>query len=317
MPALTCVIAPEVLAIIAVTDLVRAREAKHHMGQILKGKTSLAQGFFLEMGGICLETPSGKYHQVGKRDLEKVATIVEPILNGPGLSGDSINDLGKSDALTKTFACVQTLWFVTQVIARLGEHKAITLLEVSTSAYVLCAVFAYAAWWKKPQDCSMPVMIACSDDIVEGLQPTEYPEKVGTISGFLWGGRRVPEAESSESEKHHLLAGFLVLCPIFFGAVHMASWNFTLPSLYELWIWRASSVYCIAFGPLCFILNGLRFLTVLDLWLARQFDKSLISVYILYILVRLCMIVEVFISLRALPHSAYDSVQWSTYVPHI
>ena len=37
----------------------------------------------------------------------------------------------------------------------------------------------------------------------------------------------------------------------------------------------------------------------------------------LYIIVRAYMIVEVFLSLRALPPSAFQSVQWSSLIPHV
>ena len=57
--------------------------------------------------------------------------------------------LTKSDSLTKLLACVQALWFVTQVISRLCEHQAVTLLEVITTAYVFCAVLAFVAWWEQ------------------------------------------------------------------------------------------------------------------------------------------------------------------------
>lgn len=65
---------------------------------------------------------------------------------------DDIKALSKTDSLTKIIACIQALWFAAQIMSRLVEGRAITLLEVSTCAYVLCTFVGYAAWWKKPQN---------------------------------------------------------------------------------------------------------------------------------------------------------------------
>ena len=80
-------------------------------------------------------------------------------------SESGISTLSKADNLTKKFACFQALWFVTQVFSQVAESRAVTPLEVSTRtcAYLFSASIAYAAWWKKPQNYSMPLMIDCSD----------------------------------------------------------------------------------------------------------------------------------------------------------
>jgi len=165
--------------------------------------------------------------------------------------------LEKSDSLTKTLTCVQKLWFVTQVTSRLREHKAIALLEVSASAYASCAVLAYAAWWKKPQGCSVPIFNVCSNDTIDRLQPSEYAKTINTWAEFFWDGR---DWAARMTEDGYLTPWpftiFAIACPILFGAIHVASWNFILPSVYVLCTWRARSLFRVMCFPLCFIYSA-------------------------------------------------------------
>ena len=101
-----------------------------------------------------------------------------------------INDYAKSNPLTKFIACGQALWLVTQIISRVYQHKAITLLEVSTAAYAACALTAYLAWWKKPQNPTLPIIIHCSDDEIsrqDTKDPLYYINM--TYKEYIWTGQ--------------------------------------------------------------------------------------------------------------------------------
>ena len=60
-------------------------------------------------------------------------------------SEDDISALSKAYSLTKMIACFQALWFVTQVISRVVEDRAVTLLEELVLAFVSLRV-AHMFW---------------------------------------------------------------------------------------------------------------------------------------------------------------------------
>lgn len=115
-----------------------------------------------------------------------------------------------------------------------------------------------------------------------------------------------------------------------YGGLHATAWNSHFPSSVENWLWRASSV-CIAGSGFTWIMINL---------LARLFEGfkaywnrvaslradwfSLIGLGFLaslcglaYLLARIFLVLESFISLRNLPASAFDTLEWSQLVPHL
>jgi len=70
-----------------------------------------------------------------------------------------IQDKSKSDWLAKTIALFQTLWFVTQCIARSIENLPTTELEIVTLAYTAINVGMFIAWWDKPRNVDRPIRV--------------------------------------------------------------------------------------------------------------------------------------------------------------
>ncbi|CCD43461.1 hypothetical protein BofuT4_P011370.1 [Botrytis cinerea T4] len=122
----------------------------------------------------------------------------------------------------------------------------------------------------------------------------------------------------------------LWLASIAFGAVHAAAWYDYFPSLFEQWMWRASAVYIAFSGLLWLCINGLaraikpidqfwdRFVALKEHWASYLVIGFLCTVCgIAYVVARIYLVVEAFISIRKLPVGAYGTPDWTTVVPHL
>jgi hypothetical protein len=122
---------------------------------------------------------------------------------------------------------------------------------------------------------------------------------------------------------------------IIYMGLHLVGWNFTFPTAIERQLWRAATVILLgaflSYGIL-FIIIAWRFpafcrlfgvsgaQTVLELLsrLPRWFQYSIAVSWIgSYGLARLYILAEAFIGLRALPLAAYNTVDWTQFLPHI
>ena len=150
------------------------------------------------------------------------------------------------------------------------------------------------------------------------------------------------------------VVGF-VICFVAYGAVHVAAWNAQFPTLTDQWMWRGASlvltgifwVISLVMLPLVWIIGGIAFLLYAVFVKKVRSLKALLSYakafsrgddlsdrtgkrlfvvvsslsfgpfLVTYWLARLVLLFEALFSLRSSPPDAYQSVDWSYFLPHL
>ena len=104
---------------------------------------------------------------------------------------------------------------------------------------------------------------------------------------------------------------------IVFGAIHCIAWSYSFPSHVEQILWRVSCIVIMGVPGVYFL--AALFLDAGDL---SDFLWPLLKIVIppllfAYFIGRIALFVLAFMSLRALPPGAYETVHWTTFIPHV
>ena len=250
------------------------------------------QCFYLKMGGFVVKTDD----QIMRLPPDSLLGLLQSnVLSWPDITEQDILDRSKADWFLKSLALVQVIWFITQVIGRAAQGLSVTTLELFTLGVISCALFMYMAWWKKPFDVRMPFIIRSGKALPDGYEPYA---RIGFSDLSL---------DSLDAERKIFLS-VTCLCTVF-GAIHLLGWQFHFPTEVESWLWRASSIACVVI-PLA-ALAGFFW----ELWDSKYGEGIVFAIGGLYVLCRLYMLVEMFVSLRAVPADVYKTPQWSQYFP--
>jgi len=358
---LIAAIAPEMLVFIAFCEWFQARQAMQAPETLPTGWTMMHQ-HYADMGGYCLQwrTPEGA--KCGFLSSEQIAVFIRLNDLSPSvlLSKHEIEDKGKADWFVKAAAILQALWLVLQCVARAAQGLAVSTLEMSTLAYIPCAIVIFYFWGSKPYDVQTPTILS-----LPHLKRTAAGKKglsdTGTDDGeasnavmqtLVINYVRFPMVDKCVASVQNALlrvkafSQVSVLTGVFyliFGGLHCAAWNFTFPSPTERLLWRICSLVLTFSIPVTWILTRALMIILeggisrnvrygseekvkikLPLWLT--FGKEVkfggveaiqILGMVIYVLARLYMLGEVFASLRSLPSSCFESVNWNVYLPHV
>ncbi|KAF7974336.1 hypothetical protein HWV62_12392 [Athelia sp. TMB] len=287
---------------------------------------TIAHAFFVIMGGYYFYDKNGPRHPVSP------AAAVELVRRGHLVAPtrDELANQSKGDALSKGVAILQTLWFVMQCIARRIEHLPVTSLEVMTLAYTVMTVAMYIIWWHKPLNISCAVRVP--EEEVEEAEVEECDSMWKLILAYVMGFQddfidlrersRVPTfwVGNRDDEGELFIADVIaLLVAMVFGAVHCIAWFEQSQSHLEQQLWRASAITIIT-TPAALVL----ILCLMPLLEKVSDECGFIVIGSLFVLTaliyasaRLALIVISFTSLSMLPFAAYQTVQWTTFVPHI
>ena len=115
--------------------------------------------------------------------------------------------------------------------------------------------------------------------------------------------------------------------------VHVLGWWFPFPTQLEVIIWRASSLTLLivmAIGGVVPVISTQPWFdfsfSMLWIWVRKAKKRTFVReklfstivdiAYVLYIVARLFILVEIFLAFRAMPKDVYDSIEWTWIWPH-
>ena len=327
----------------------------HANSRLYKG-CSRTQAFFIVMGGFHLFQRGSKetshsatdtfvfreteddvpLHPLSSRDLYNNTTVDFDFSSLTVPTEDEIKDKGKSDWLTKSLVLLQTSWFVMQCIARAVEHLPVTHLEIVTLAYAAMNLVIYIFWWNKPLNVNRPVRVFRKSDPITSDHGSESESESAPVAErstsekitiFILGGQdefvnlsleaKIPRFWACSTAKDVAIADIIVLgVGVCFGAIHCIAWSFSFPTYAELSIWRISCVAITSvpvYAPLIFFLSQ----KLSRMGYGALYFWGPLAGGILYILARAATLVLAFSSLRDLPPGVYETVHWTTFIPHV
>ena len=306
-------LAPEVMALAAVWDLLNARSSlksfRKQTGCVADVWT-LTHSFYALMGGFLIQTPDGEAFPALPDDL--AVLIEEKLIFLPLITKEEIEERSKIDHIGKALACLQVIWFATNVITRRMEGLAITLLELLTGGYILSTLLTYGFWWSKPTDLQFATVIEIS------LPPIVYKRLcVGNHFSLRLEKQRIINSAMdvvSNTTKRIVLANLVAFITAFtFTLVPNLAADYPFPTTIERLAWKASSAVS-GFGIGCAI-----FIAMILKKMYPNFNQDGLHMVggFLYVVARLAVIGIGFSSLRALTLGEYTSINWVTALPHI
>lgn len=203
------------------------------------------------------------------------------------ITKDDIEDRNKSDSLARVITCVQSLWFTSDTLGRLGHGLAVSTLELTTLAFVFIMIACSVCWWQKPMDVSRPILLRVDVDFstihretsapipLRGHLPLSYLNRQEWFMSQFWlyymqilwsltivrGKQPVPgqaTALASIGFPELDLRWEIVFAPLVahYSAIFLVVWNFHFPTRTEQTLWRISSACTLTYGILADCVTG-------------------------------------------------------------
>lgn len=255
---------PEFVLTAACGQLGTAQDSVKDFLELGHPQWTIRHGFFADMGGFLLVPRDSKPFPVTSKHLHWL--VSRRYLPYPEVSPKEIWDKSKQDTVAKLISCFQIGYLMVQCLGRAGQGLAITTLELSALAIVVCSIMTNICWLRKPAGVLTPIRLNCGMSMEEILTdagfldqpwkqtPLDFVDDLGpswalNVQPFMnmpvgpherpmprFGNDRLPNLNG----RHETILCFATLV---YAAIHLAGWNFEFPTRLERILWRASSLF--------------------------------------------------------------------------
>ncbi|KAF9008032.1 hypothetical protein BDQ17DRAFT_1237362 [Cyathus striatus] len=307
---------------------------------------TIKHAHFLQMGGF-------QYRDSHRTTVLYPKQFLGLLKNGeiafPKISAEDIADKSKANGLSKIILVAQVFWFVTQCIARLVQGVTLAQLDVTTLAIISCTFILSIIWWHKPFNVRQPVFLEKSS--IENMEHKEYisqvladehnkashendhsPDNINDAETDSSMSKLLFKIPASISTDNALIVGSpVIINEVVLGLVHCIAWDSDFPSTVEKTLWRISSIFTAAvpllnaalgsFGIMCEDLAGSVYREDRQHMCLKIGTFVALGAFVIgltfYVVARLYLLLEAFLSLRALPPSVFETVGWTNLIPYI
>jgi hypothetical protein len=253
---------------------------------------TMTHAFYADMGGFVLHTPEEEEFPPIPVDAKQLLFLIRnKMVERPEVDKMALDDKNKVDGLLRLITLFQVCWFAANTIGRAALGLAVTCLELTTSAFIICTLGTTYCWLHKPADVVISekiyttwtmedIYLSAADEMgIEGAYKySRTPLDILSRKEWAWSKywsswinnlrilhisfapKSMPvdrfENTISLPLPFHLYLLFSAVTLAYCG-VFVAGWNFEFPTVVEQYLWRIATLSllgcCLAYAAVTHI----------------------------------------------------------------